>query len=236
MYVALFPEFSSVKIDFIQNMPQGFLKAFNFDPNSFITVQGFLATEQFSLVWPMLAIALVIGFSGFAIAGEVEKGTIEFLLAEPISRARLFVSRYLAGLLMLVIFVVFSILVAIPLCQMYHISFTTDHFYTMALLSFLFGLAIYSLGMMFTAIFSDKGKVFFASIGVIVVMYVINIVSSLRDSLVNLKYASFFYYYSPPKALVYNQIDHWSYLIFIGVAVICTIVGAIYFTKRDIAT
>ncbi len=235
MYIALFPEFSQVKVDFIKSMPEGFLKAFNFDLSSFTTVQGFLATEQFSLVWPLLVIALVIGFSGFALAGEVEKGTIEFLLSEPIARLKLFFGRYLAGLLMLVIFTIISILAAIPFCQIYHISFNTNHFYTMTLMSFLFGLAIFSLGMMFSAIFSDKGKVFFLSAGILVLMYVLNVVSSLKESLVNLKYASFFYYYSPPKALTYNQIDHWAYLVFIGVAVMATLAGAIYFARRDIA-
>jgi len=236
MYIALFPQFSTVKTDFIQSMPQGLLKAFNFDPNSFITIQGFLATEQFSLVWPMLMIALTLGYAGFALAGEIEKGTIEFLLSKPISRVKLFLSRYLAGLIMLIVFTAISILAAIPFCKAYDISFTASHFYTMTILCLMFASAVYSLAMMFSSIFSDKGKVFFATATILIAMYVINIVSSLRDSLSNLKYFSFFYYYSPPKALQYNQIDHWSYLVFLGIFVASTLIGLLIFIRRDITT
>ncbi|MBM2820889.1 MAG: hypothetical protein HW405_649 [Candidatus Berkelbacteria bacterium] len=239
MYIGLFPSFKEQATNLeqlIKNYPEGFLKAFNFDIKSFTTIEGFLATEQFSFMWPMLTLFMLIGYAGYALTGEVEKGTIELMLSQPFSRAKLFFAKYLAGLKMFSIYVIFSVLAAVPLCLAYNVSFHSKNFLTMTVLAFIFGLAVYSIAMFFSSIFSDKGKVFFTSGGILVVMYILNILASIKDSLSNLKYASFFYYFNPSKALVYNQIDHWSYLVFLLTALIFTILGVIIFSRRDVTT
>lgn len=239
MYIAFFPSFkdqSASLEQLIKSYPESFMKAFNFDIKSFTTIEGFLSTEQYSFVWPMIVIFMMIGFAGSALAGEIERGTIETLLAQPISRVKLFISRYLAGIFMLVIFVFFSIYAATPLCSAYDISFKAENFTSLAILSFIFALSIYSIGMFLSAIFSDRGKVFFISGIIIVAMYVLNILAAIKESLADLKYASFFYYFNPQKALVYNEIDQWAFLVFLGTALVLTILGLIIFAKRDIAT
>ncbi|HLC38817.1 MAG TPA: ABC transporter permease subunit [Patescibacteria group bacterium] len=237
MYISLFPSFkdqSAAMEQLFKSYPESFLKAFNFDIANFTTIEGFLSTEQFSFMWPLLVVLMSVGFAGTAFAGEIEKGTIEILLAQPISRLKLFISRYLAGLASLVVFVIFSVFIAIPIIEIFKISYTFENFATMALLAFLFGLVIYSIGMFLSAIFSDKGKVYFISGALLVVMYVLNIVSSIKEQLADLKYVSFFYYFNPSKALIHNQIDHWGYLVFIGISAVVIVIGAAWFSKRDI--
>lgn len=239
MYIALFPSFkdqSASLEQLIKNYPESFMKAFNFDIKSFNTIEGFLSTEQYSFVWPLIVAFMMIGFAGAALAGEIEKGTIELLLSQPISRAKLFIGRYLAGLFMLLIFVFFSVFAATPLSAAYGIDFLAPNFTKLAVLALIFGLAIFGIAYMLSSIFSDKGKVFFISGVILVIMYVLNILSSIKDSLADLKYASFFYYFNPSKALVYNEIDRWAYLVFLGIALASFVLGLIIFTKRDIAT
>ncbi|MCL5407099.1 MAG: ABC transporter permease [Patescibacteria group bacterium] len=239
MYIALFPAFkdqSASMEQLLKNYPESFLKAFNVDIKSFTTLEGYLATEQFSFMWPLLAIFMTVGFAAASFAGEIESGTIEILLAQPLSRARLFIGRYLAGLAMFIVFVFFSIFAALPISAIYHINFKAENFVMVAILAFLFGLAIYSIAMFLSALFSDKGKVFFITGGLLVVMYVLNILSALKENLADLKYLSFFYYFNPNKALIYKEIDSWSYVVFLGLAFIFTILGLIIFRKRDITT
>lgn len=239
MYIALFPAFKDQAKnleELMKSYPESFLKAFNFDINAFSTIEGFLSTEQYSFVWPLMLIFMMVGFAGFSLAGEVEKGTVELLLSQPISRAKVFLSRYLAGLSMLAVFVFFSIFSTIPISQAYDINVMSETFLSGAILAFIFGLAIYSIGMFFSAIFSDKGKVFFISGVILIVMYVLNILASIKESLSDLRYASFFYYFNPTKALVYNEIDQWAYLVFLGTAFVLTILGLIIFSRKNIAT
>lgn len=236
MYIALFPSFGrNLKLDAFKSMPEGFMKAFNFDINSFATLEGFLSTEEFSLMWPLFVILLTVGYASFALAGEIEKGTIDVLLSQPLSRLKLFTQRYLAGWAMLVVFTFLSIVAMIPLARIYNISINAQHVYWMILLAFLFGWSIYSLGMLCSALFSDRGKVYFGTVLVIVAMYVLNILASLKDSLNHLKYGSFFYYFAPSKALIYGTIDHWAYLVFGGAILVCTLLAAWRFSRRDIS-
>lgn len=237
MYIGLFPTFKDQSANLeqlIKSYPESLLKAFNFDIKSFTTLEGFLSTEQYSFVWPLMVVFIAIGFAGSCLAGEIERGTIEVLLAQPISRLKLFISRYLAGIFMLIVFIFFSVYAAPPLSHAYEIDFKAENFTTLAILCFMFSLSIYSIGMFLSSIFSDRGKVFFISGGLIVAMYVINIVSTLKDNLEDLKYFSFFYYFNPSQALVYNKIDEIAYWVFFGTAIIMAISGLIIFSKRNI--
>ncbi len=239
MYIGLFPSFSKQAAsleELIKSYPESLLKAFNFDIASFNTIEGFLSTEQFSFVWPLILMFMVIGFSGYAIAGEIEKGTIEILLSQPITRAKLFLARYFAGFFMLIIFVILSVYPIIPLCRIYDIAYDVQSINLMAIISLFFSWAIYSISMMFSSMFSDRGKVFFLSGMLFVIMYVLNIVASIKESLSDLKYGSFFYYFNSTKALVHSEIDNLSLFVFIGVAIVFTIVAFFWFKKRDITT
>jgi len=238
MYIALFPAFKDQSANLeqlISSYPESFMKAFNFDIKSFTTIEGYLATEQYSFVFPLMVIFMLVGFAGAVFSGEIEKGTIEVLIAQPISRLKLFFSRYLAGVFILLVFTAVSVYSALPLSRIYNISFELAGFNKLWLLASMFALAIYSIAIMLSAIFSDRGKVFFISGGVLIGMYVLNIISALRESLSDIKFASFFYYFNPAKALGNHEIDSWAYLMFLGVAFICILIGAIYFLKRDIA-
>jgi ABC-2 type transport system permease protein len=239
MYVGLFPSFSS-QMDSMKEMlksyPESFLKAFGFDINNFTTLEGFLATEEYSLMWPILSLFMVIGFAGAALAGEIEKGTMEILLSQPISRLKIYFSRYIAGLLMIIVYVGVTIYAIIPLANMFNVSYVSGGYTKLFYLGLMFMTAVFSFAYMLSAIFSDRGKVYFITGGMLVLMYVANILSAIKDSLENLKFASFFYYYSPSKALVYHEIDKWSFWVFAGVTIVCLIIGAIIYSRRDITT
>jgi len=70
--------------------------------------------------------------------------------------------------------------------------------------------------------------------GILIIMYVLNLISSLKNGLGIFKYLSFFHYYDPTQALVHNSINGVAVLVFIVVSVACAIAGAILFSKRDI--
>jgi len=217
-------------------MPEAMMKAFNIDLNTFNTLDGFLSTDPFAFLWPILMLFMVISSAGGSIAGEIEKGTMELLLSLPVSRLKIYFAKYFSNLIGLVVFIILSVLTAIPIAKLHGQSVSSPHILLMALLGLIFGLAILGLGMFFSSLFNEKGKVYFATSGILIVMYVLNILASLKDSINDLKYASFFYYYNPAKALQYGEIDKYAFLVFIGVAVVFTVAGAIIFNKKDISS
>lgn len=238
MYISLFPSisqsFDQLK-GYLNTFPKGFMDAFGIDAESFTTFEGFIGSEQFTFIWPIMLVLLTISFSAGAIAGEIEKNTVELLLSQPISRLKIFTAKYLAGTFALATFVFISIAAIYPLAAAYDITFKSGNFIRFGVLGFAFGFAIYSLSMFFSTIFSEKGRANFAPAGILILMYVANILAGLKENLKNLKFTSFFYYYNPSKILVHGQIDKWSWVVFFGVGIFFTVLSAIWFSKRDIA-
>ncbi|HBG81671.1 TPA: hypothetical protein DDW69_02400 [candidate division CPR2 bacterium] len=240
MYVALFPSIQKSSEQLIQAMeayPESMMKAFGVDSvqTMLSSLEGFIATEFFSFIWPIMAVILACSLPGTAIAGEIEKGTIEIVLSQPVSRAKIFFGKYLAGVFGMLIFSVIPIISIVPIAAFFGIDYNLNSYFVASFLSFIFGLAVLSIASFFASIFSDKGKVYFLTGGILILMYVLNIVANLKDNLKDLHYASFFYYYNATGALVHTQIDKLAYPVFLGTALLFTLLGLFWFTKRDIA-
>jgi len=238
MYVALFPAFRDQSATFNEMMksyPQDFMKAFGVENIDMGSLESYLAMEQFGIVWPLMAAFLMISLAGMMLSGEIEKGTAEIILSRPVSRQQIFWARYLVGIAVLVVFVLCSVMATIPLARIYNVDYSVHNFWTMSMACFLFGWAIFSIAFMFSAIFSERSKVYMLTGGLLVLMYVIKVVSALKESLDKLKYFSFFYYYDANRALVENAIDGKTWLVFMSVVVVCTVIGVLVFRKRDVA-
>ncbi len=240
MYIALFPalkEQSAEMAKLLETYPESMWKAFNIDPSSltFDKVGPFLAMKQFNFVWPILAFIFVIGFAGYALANEIEKGTIEVLLAQPVSRAKAFVSRYLAGLTNLAIFTAISVLAIIPLTAIHGVEIEIDGVFALAFISLLFAWAVYAISFVASAVFSEKSRVAMIGGGLLILMYVTNIIAGLKENLSDLKYLSFFYYYNPARTIEQVEFVPYSLLVFGGVIVIFSLIAFFWFNRRDIA-
>lgn len=241
MYLALFPtlkEQSDQLNQLLEAYPKGLMEAFGFESaaNFFSRIETYMSSEYFSFFWPILAIILVIGFANHLFAAEVENGSIELALAQPISRIKLFLSRYLAGALGFLIFSLISVYAIVLSAIVHHFDYQLANYFSIWGMGFLFGMAVYSLACFFSVLFAEKGKATFATAGLLLAMYVVNIISSFKESLDKLKYGSFFHYFNPPQVLGKNQIVDWSILVFVGVIVIFTAGTMLLISKKDITT
>ncbi|PIZ00099.1 hypothetical protein COY62_04420 [bacterium (Candidatus Howlettbacteria) CG_4_10_14_0_8_um_filter_40_9] len=238
MYTGIFPSFSESfeQIEkLIQTMPKGFMEAFGIDPASFTTFEGFISSEMFTFIWPIMLILLMVSFASGAIAGEIEKGTIELLLSQPISRLELFIAKYLSGIAALAAFVILSIGAVFPIASFYGIQVKSENFFRFGLLAFAFGFAVFSIAIFFSAILSEKGRANFIPAAVLILMYFGNILGGLRENLRDIRYGSFFYYFQPNKVLVHGEIIDYAWIVFLGTGIIFSILSVIWFSKRDIA-
>lgn len=240
MYIALFPAISqqSGQIDqMMKSFPPELFKAMNMDPStlSFGTLESYLSTEYMSFLWPILAIVFAISMANYISANEIDKGTIETLASLPAKRIKIFAERYLMGLLLIIGFSAISLFGAIPFAILHDTNFILSNFVTAAVGSFMFIWAIYSLAVLSSVLFSEKGKASMATSGILILMYVINIISSLNDNLKDLRYVSFFNYFNGSELLAKNVYPDYIFLAFGGFAVISTIIAVIWFNNRDLS-
>ncbi len=94
---AFYPSFKQGGFDeVLKNIPKS-LQSLVGDPNSYKTVQGFIGQEIYALRIPMVTLIMgIVIFTGL-LAGDEDKGTLQTLLAQPVSRGRVIIEKFLAG-------------------------------------------------------------------------------------------------------------------------------------------
>jgi len=237
LYVALFPFFQEMGQEFVKfwESIEGLGEIFTITNEIFQSIENFLAMEQYAIMIPLLLVFLLLGIAGYGLSGDVENGTAEILLARPISRLSLFFGRYLAGIIVLLLFVAFTSLMIVPFGEMHNLEYSLNNFISISILVFLFGWAIFSIAMMISAIYSEKSKVSMYVGGGILAMYVMKIVATTQEKYDFIQYFSFFYYYDHEAAILQNNLDASNIIVFSAVAIVATAIGAWWYNKRDVA-
>lgn len=237
LYMAIYPSVQS-QMDVINKLldtyPPALMKAFNFQANAFSTVGGYLSTENYGVFWPLLLMFMVVSFCASTVAGEIENGTMGLLLSLPISRGRVYLAKYLAVVVSIIVFVLLSVITISPVASIFALGVGFANVAKLALMGLLLGLAVAGLTFFFSSIFSEKGRVTAVVGGVLVLMYVLNLAASLKDSLSFLKYVSFFHYFEPAAVLQNGTLSATAITVFFGVAIVFAVLGLAAFTKRDI--
>jgi ABC-2 type transport system permease protein len=81
---------------FVDQWPEAFREAFGLE--AYGTGPGYLNAELFSLLVPLVLIAVAVGAAAAATAGEEERGTADLLLSLPVSRTRVLAAKTLVML------------------------------------------------------------------------------------------------------------------------------------------
>jgi ABC-type transport system involved in multi-copper enzyme maturation permease subunit len=240
MYVALFPAIQKQAEELNKMMeafPKGFMDAFGIDSTQlmFAKLETYMSTEYFSFFWPILVSILAISFANAICVGEIEKGTIELALAQPVSRFKILLSRYFGGAFAISVFTAVSSYGILGAALIHNIDYQIANYATVTLVGTLCGLAIFSMATFFSVLFSEKGRATVATTSILLLMYALNIISGLKDNLENLKYASFFHYFNAPTIFGGNKVVEWSIPVFAVTAALFLILAIWRFQKRDIA-
>lgn len=202
---------------------------------SIATFDGFLTLEYFSLMWVIIVFAFSISVATSTIAGEIQQGTMELLLSQPISRLSIIITRmffHLAGLLIIIAATMLPIVVGVPV-----IDAEIDYAGLLALSfsSLLFYLALGSIAFLLSAILSDRGRAVFISVGILIASYAIDILAAFNDTINKVAFLSLFDYYDPYRYL-HDVSFAWGDLAVLGALSLISSVGAtVWFMRRDIA-
>ncbi len=238
LYIALFPSIQDSLNQFqkiYETYPEGLYKAMGIENLSINSLENYLSIEMYNLMWQILALLLTSSLAGYAIAGQIEKGTIGFYLSLPIGRTKLFFSKYLAGLSSIMLFVVVSVGGSIPIAALFNMSMSKVGVAKLGILSLLFAWAIYSVALLWSAIFSERSRVYMVMGALLIGMYAMNVISSLKSSLAWLDNYSIFYYYNSQKILSGGNIRLSSAIVYSSIIVLTTILSLYIFKKRDIS-
>lgn len=237
LYVSIFPSIEKQSEQYaklLDAFPKGLMDAFGFDGTSINTVEKFLSTEMMSLLWPVLAILLIVSRAGATFSGSIENRTLGLELSLPLTRTKIYLSKLIGCLIVAFIFCLISLLGTIPICWVYSIDLQIKNILLTILLCVFLTLAMTSFSIAISAGANERGHLYFIVGAVLIVSYVFNIVSSLAPNFSWLRKISLFYYFSAPESLSRASIHLSSFVFFTVVAIASSFIGIIQFKKRDI--
>jgi len=213
------------------------LKAFvSFGGNlDYVSGAGYLGSELFSLTIPLLLLVAAIGAGARAIAGEEERGTLELLLANPLSRRRLILEKLAAlavELVVLGLVLWLALLAGVAAFDMHvsaaHLAAATG---SAALLAFAFGTISLAAG----AASGQRALAIGLSAAGAVAAYLVNGLAALVGFLEPVQKASPFYHYVAPDPLR-SGLSPGHTLFLLGIAAVASALAVLLFDRRDLAS
>ncbi len=220
-----FEEFVDELPDFILSLVGGALE--------FTTPEGYLNTQPFSVLAPLLMLTYAVVRGSALVAGEEESHTLDQLLANPISRTSLVAQKslgLLTGLMVLAVLLWASIQVGAAIA-----GFSVDLWNLTQIVFNLFLLAA-SAGMLAAGIGAATGKRGNAggiTAGVLVAGWLFNAIQQLAAVLEWTRFISVFWYYNGNNILLNGTIA-WHSMVLFGVAAASIVAGAYVFQRRDL--
>jgi beta-exotoxin I transport system permease protein len=227
--VAIFPSIEDALAKATDSYPAALKEAFGI--GELATVEQYLQAEMLSLIVPLAVGYLAVRSIASGLSGAAESGRLDVLLSAPLSRRRLVASGFTATAVELA--AVLAMALALTLLGSLLSGAGLTFGYALAGFANVWPLALLSaaLGVVVTGFSLRTSVVTGAVAGVLVAMYVVDLVGRLDTALDWLRYASVFRYYG--KAIE-NGIDPVAFLGVTAAAIVIAGGGAYLFERRDL--
>jgi ABC-2 type transport system permease protein len=228
--VIIFPSIEDSLSKAVQSYPEALKEAFGI--SQLTSVEQYLQAEMLSLIVPLALGYLAVRAIASGLSGAAESGRLDVLLSAPVSRARLVTAGFVATAIELALVLVITVALTClgSLAAGAGLSFG----------SALAGYAnVWPLALLFAGFgaiaagFSLRTSVVTGAVaGLLVTMYVIDLIGRLDTDLSGIRYISVFKYYGNA---VEDGIDPLAFAGVTAAAVFLAAVGAWLFERRDLA-
>jgi ABC-2 type transport system permease protein len=226
---------SSAQLDAsLKNIPASARELFT-DTSSFLSPVGYLSSQAYYLLMPLLFSCLAIGLGASLIAGEERDHTIELLLSRPISRAKLLVGKALAGLgILLFVGLISAIVASIEAALVKFSGVHAVDVFLVTLMSLLMSAVLGAIAFALT-LFGRFGRS--SGIGIAALIGLASYLFSSLDKTVHwlswpAKILPFHYYH--PADILRGHFAAWTAICYCLAVLILCFAGYLGFRRRDI--
>ncbi len=195
---------------------------------------GYLQTEFFSFMVPLLLIGYAVAVGARTIAGEERRGVLELVLAAPLPRWRIVLEKLIgmmASTVLLGVWLWLCLAIGTRVIDMdVSLGRLAAAVASATLLALTFGVLALALG----AFRGRRGLAFGAAGTVAVASYLVNALAPLAGWLMPYRVASPFYYYMAADPL-HNGLDVGHALTLAGLVAVFAAAALVAFERRDLA-
>ncbi len=235
MMVWFWEQMGSVYSKMLENYPQEVLALFGGNEVSFASMGGFFQVEYLGLMWMIIIAAAVVIFAGKAFSGEIGAGTMELLLAQPISRVRVAVTRVVAFIGYALLLNIFTFVPIQLFGPAYGVELDAGPFWTVFALGILFTLGIGGFAMLLSSMFRDSGKPVAIASGVLLLFWIADMVANVSEAAEFFDPVNIVTYWQPGVIINGGEAQPEAWWIY-GVLALVTLAGSVVvFSRRDVA-
>ncbi|MBQ9853658.1 MAG: ABC transporter permease subunit [Bacilli bacterium] len=218
--------------EMMKMFPEEILKAFNMDISSMDSAFGWLKSEGF--VFALLIIGCYSGILGSNILLKEENDkTIEYLNSLPIRRNDIIYSKVLSGLiyiiLMVIIFGIFNY-IGLSLSG----NFDKKQFILLSITPLFSSIVIYFICMFLSTFMNKTKKMLGLSLGIVLISYVLQTLSTMAEETEFLKYFSVFTLSDIRNVIVDISINPLMIIISFGLSIVFLVLTIINYNKKEL--
>jgi len=237
LFVSLFPSIATSGVDFeayMESLPPALQAAFGASGGlAFTTIEGFLAVELYQFFWVLLLGIYVAYQAGGLIAGDVERGRMDVLLAVPVFRRRVVVEKFLSLVSgVVVVNLVVALLVYVAVVAIGE-SVSVVDLAAVHLLSVPYLLACGAIGLLLSVLTDDSDVAQRGGLGAIFGLFLLETISQSAD-VGWLGALSPTRYYDPTAILVSGEYDWAGTVVLLAGTAALVAVSAWWFRRTDI--
>lgn len=199
----------------------------------YTSAAGYLGSELFSFMLPLLLIVAAVGAGARAIAGEEESGTLDLLLANPLSRRRLVVEKFAALVGELAVLALVLWLSLVVGTRAFGMEVTVANLAAATVSATLLALGYGAIALLVGAATGRRAVAVGLSAAAAVLAYLVNSLAPLVGILESIQEATPFYHYAASDPLRRGlDLAHFGALV--AVCLFATALAPFAFERRDI--
>jgi ABC-2 type transport system permease protein len=233
MYAAFYPSVRDSAAAFqkyLENLPEAIKNLLGGD---FTTSAGYLRSETFSALGPILFLVFAIGAGARAIAGEEEGRTLDLLLSSPVRRRQVLFDKWISmTLTSLGLALVLGLTVAL-IGPVFDLRIAVAHLAAACLMLFLVAVSFGTIALAVGCVTGRRGLANGVAGGVATATYVLNVLASAVARLAPLRPLSPFRWYLEPDPLV-RGVTAVNVIVLAGITAVAYAAAWFSFERRDL--
>ena len=195
---------------------------------------GFLHMELYSLVLPLLLIIFAVGFGARAVAGEEEDGTLDLILAGPVSRLRLLAHQFAAMTVLTFLIGLVNYLAILLAGAAFGMGLSPAKLAAATFGVVLIALVFGSLALAVGATTGKRGMAVAVASAAALAAYLIFSLADVVTWLGTVQKASPWYYYAASTPLLKGL--EWAHAgVLAAIAIALPVAGGVVLNRRDLA-
>jgi ABC-2 type transport system permease protein len=217
---------------FVDQWPEALREAFSLD--AYTTGAGFLNAELFSMMIPLVLVAVATTAAAAATAGEEERGTADLLLSLPVSRGRVLAAKVLAGVVAVLLVAGATLLTIAVGAPIVDLDVATLDLAAGMVMTTLLALFFGAVTLLFGAATGKRAAALGVGVGLALAAFLLNALAPLADWLEPWQKASPFEWALGGEPLL-NGVDWPMAWLLLALSVGLVIVADVIYHRHDIS-